>query len=194
MSNPDLLNQADRILRPVLIKLVDVPWLNVTGCCAGHQPEDSVWFEADVRGTSGLERLMEWLRVLEGKLDGTNCRTDCLINYSTPVDPDAEPEEFVDEFDDALNAPHGWIPVTLETFWPVEDDWRHGQALIIEALLSSMEELGRRLMTEHEPDGAINYCPFCSSSFVRLEGLDSPGHRYKCGDCEMAWTMIDPKL
>jgi len=196
MSNPDLLNQADRILRPVLVKLADIPWLRVTGCCAGHQPEDSVWFETEIRGTSGLQRLMEWLRVLEGKLSGTNCRTDCLISYSDSHDPDAVADGYGADLDgsDAVPTPHGWFPITLETFWPPKEDWRRGQALIIEALLSSMEEFGDRFDAEFEPDGALNYCPYCSSSFVRLESFESTGQRYKCGDCETSWTMIDPTL
>jgi formate dehydrogenase maturation protein FdhE len=48
--------------------------------------------------------------------------------------------------------------------------------------------------SEFEPEGALNYCPFCSSSFVRLEDIDSAGCRYRCGDCETPWTMVDPTL
>jgi hypothetical protein len=168
--------------------------LKVTGCCAGHQPEDSVWFETEVRGTSGLHRLMEWLRVLEGKLAGTNCRTDCLVNYSDSQDGYPAGEYGEEAETESAQIPHGWIPITLETFWPVKDDWRRGQALIIEALLSSVEEFGDRIDSDYEPDGALNYCPFCSSSFVRLDGFESSGHRYRCGDCETSWTMIDPTL
>jgi len=180
MSNPDLLNQADSILRPVLRKLARIPWMKVTGCCAGHQPDDSVWFEFEVRGTSGLLSLMEWLRVLDSKLAGTECRTDCLLNYGSA------PEE--------SGTPHGWFPISVETFWSARDDWRRGQALVVEAVLSSVEELGDKLETGVKPEGALNYCPFCSSSFVRLESFESDGHRYVCGDCETAWTMIDPRL
>lgn len=180
MSNPDLLNQADSVLRPVLRKLTDIPWLKVVACCAGHQPEDSVWFEFHIRGTSGLSRMMELLRILDSKLTGTDCRNDCLVNYSEDSDREA--------------APHGWFPVTVETFWPSRDDWRRGQALIIEALLSSVEEFGNRIDAEFVPEGAVNYCPFCSSSFVRLESFPPSGHRYQCGDCETSWTMIDPTL
>lgn len=193
MSNPDLLNQADRILRPVLIQLADIGWLNVTACCAGHQPEDSVWFETEVRGTSGLQRMMEWLRVLEGKLAGTNCRTDCLVNYSNR-NPEASDDDAFGDDDEAPETPHGWFPIVLETFWPDKDDWRRGQAMIIEALLSSVEEFRDRIDAEYTPEGAINYCPFCSSSFVRLDNFEPAGNRYKCGDCETTWTMIDPKL
>src|SRR5690606_31312858 len=117
MSNPDLMSQADRVLRPVLRKLAQKSWLKVTNYCAGHQPDDSVWFELQVRGTSGLWRMMDLLRILDGKLAGTDCRTDCLVNYAN--DPDA------------AHAPHGWFPLTVETFWPSKDDWRRGQALII---------------------------------------------------------------
>lgn len=180
MSNPDLLNQADSVLRPVLRKLTRIPWMQVTGCCAGHQPEDSVWFELQVRGTSGLWRTIEWLRILDGKLAGTECRTDCLVNYGGPSD--------------GLDVPHGWFPISIETFWPSKDDWRRGQALIVEAVLSSVEEFGDRMNLEFEPEGALLYCPFCSSSFVRLESIESRGHRYYCGDCETGWTMVDPKL
>jgi hypothetical protein len=180
MSNPDLLNQADSILRPVLRKLSAVSWLEVTGCCAGHQPEDSVWFDLEVRGTSGMGRMMELLRILDTKMTGTDCRTDCLIDYGEEAD--------------SPQAPHGWFSLTVEIFWPANDDWRRGQALIVESLLSSVEEFGDRIDAKFEPEGAINYCPFCASSFVRLESFEASGHRYLCGDCESSWTMIDPKL
>ena len=180
MSNPDLLNQADKVLRPVLRKLSRIPWMRVTACCAGHQPEDSVWLEIQIRGTSGLRRTMEWMRILEGKLTGTDCRADCLVNYT--------------EGSESPDLPHGWFPITVEMFWPSKEDWRRSQALIVEAVSSSVEELGDKNAPEFEPEGALNYCPFCSSSFIRLEGFESSGHRYHCGDCEMSWTMIDPKL
>ena len=180
MSNPDLLNQADSILRPVLRKLSGLSWLEVTGCCAGHQPEDCVWFELDLRGTSGIGRMMELLRVLDLKLADTDCRTDCLVNYR--------------EDSDAPQSPHGWFSLTAEIFWPAKDDWRRGQALIVESLLSSVEDFGDKIDAEFESEGAITYCPFCSSSFVRLESLEASGHRYRCGDCESSWTMIEPKL
>ena len=118
-TNPELMSQADRILRPVLLKLADIPWLNVTGCCAGHRAEDSVWFETEIHGASGLRHLMEWLRVLELKLDGTGCRTDCLFSYSQGLEDasegneEGESPEFNDAFsDDAeFHTPHGWFPV-----------------------------------------------------------------------------------
>ena len=180
MTNPDLVNQADSILRPVLRELNGISWLEVTGCCAGHQPEDSVWFDLEVRGTSGMGRIIELLRVLDTKLTGTDCRTDCLIDYG--------------EGADSTQAPHGWFSLTAEIFWPAKDDWHRGQALIVESLLSSIEEFGDKIKTELKPEGAINYCPFCASSFVRLEGFEASGHRYRCGDCESFWTMIEPKL
>jgi hypothetical protein len=196
MSNPDLLNQADRILRPVLIKFADISWLKVTGCCAGHQPEDSVWFETEVRGNSGLQRLMEWLRVLEGKLAGTKCRTDCLISYSNGPEGEAALEGSGSDADESEMSPtpHGWFPITLETFWAPDEDWRRGQALIIESLLSSIEEFGDKIDAPFESDGALIYCPFCSSSFVRLANFETIGHRYNCGDCETSWTMIEPTI
>ena len=180
MSNPDILNQADRILRPVLKKLALIPWLKIVGCCAGHQAEDSVWVEFHVRGSSGLWRLKELLRILDTKMVGTDCRADCLLNYGS--DPEAAPVQ------------HGWFPILVEVFWPSKDDWRRGQAMIIEALQSSVEEFGERDTTEFESEGAVNYCPYCSSSFVRLDGFEGSGHRYRCGDCETVWTMIDPTL
>lgn len=196
MSNPDLLNQADRILRPVLIKLAEIPWLKVTGCCAGHQPEESVWFETEIRGISGLQRMMEWLRVLEGKLIGTNCRTDCLVSYSEDINTETVNDDLGNISDDpkAVRTPYGWFPITIETFWPPKEDWRRGQALIIEALLSSVEEFGDQIEADCEPDGALNYCPYCSSSFVRLDKFVAAGQRYKCRDCNTSWTMIDPTL
>ncbi len=123
---------------------------------------------------------MGLLRILDQKLVGTDCRADCLVNYGN--DPEAAPPQ------------HGWFPIVVEVFWPSKDDWRRGQALIIEALLSSVEEFGEHDETEFEPEGALNYCPFCSSTFVRLDGLEGSGHRYRCGDCETSWTMIDTTL
>lgn len=180
MSNSDLLYQADKILRPVLRKLSNLPWMKVTACCAGHEPADSVWIETHVRGSSGLSRLMELLRVFERKLVGTDCRVDCLVNYGT----DAK----------AVRIQHGWFPIVVEVFWPPKDDWRRGQALIVEALLSSVEEFGERVDDDTQPQGAIVYCPYCSSSFIRLEALEPFGHRYLCRDCETPWTMSDPPL
>jgi formate dehydrogenase maturation protein FdhE len=64
--------------------------------------------------------------------------------------------------------------------------------MIVESLLSSLEEFNGRLADPANPPCAINYCPFCSSSFVRVDNIESSGHRYHCGDCDMAWTMVDP--
>ena len=47
---------------------------------------------------------MELLRILDGKLAGTDCRVDCLLSYA--ADADMPP------------VPHGWIPTAIEIFWP----------------------------------------------------------------------------
>ena len=139
-----------------------------------------MWFEIHVRGSSGLNRLIELLKVLEGKLVGTDCRADCLVNYGT----DSE----------AVRVQHGWFPIAVEIFWPAKDDWRRGQALIVESLLSSVEEFGEGIDEEFGLEGAVVYCPYCSSSFIRLEAFEKSGHRYLCGDCETPWTMVEPGL
>jgi hypothetical protein len=119
------------------------------------------------------------------------------------VDAAEEEVDAVEEEDDAdapdyaedpdFRTPHGWFPVVLETFWPSDDDWRRGQSMIIEALLSSVEDYDSK--AEDSPAaGALNFCPFCSSSFIRIDTIETTGHRYVCGDCETAWTMIDPTL
>lgn len=180
MSNPDILSKADKALRPVLKELGNFPWLRLEGCCAGHKQEDSLWLEINVLGSSGLRRLMDVLKILDGKLSGTECRVDCLLSYSSG--PDMPP------------APHGWIPTATEIFWPSRTDWRRSQSMIVETLLSSIEEFSRLTEPSNTPC-AINYCPFCSSSFVRIDVIEkSGGHRYRCGDCDMTWTMIDPAL
>ena len=180
MSNADLLNQADKILRPVLSRLTKAPWIKVTNCCAGHEPEDSVWIEMSVRGSSGLDRLIELLRMLEKKLTGTSCRTDCLLNYGTE--------------EQAIRNQHGWFPMVLEAVWPSKEDWRQSQALIVEALLSSIETLGDRIEDDIRPEGAIVYCPYCGSSFIKLVSFELSEHQYLCGDCETPWTLVDPSL
>src|SRR5438105_6235737 len=86
MSNSDILSKADRALRPVLKELGKFSWFRIDGCCAGHKPEDSLWLEVLVLGSSGLARLTDFLRVLERKLSGTDCRLDCLLSYSLPED------------------------------------------------------------------------------------------------------------
>jgi hypothetical protein len=178
MSNFDISSKADKALRPVLKGIGRFPWVRVEGCCAGHKQEDSLWLEVDVLGSSGLSRLMELLRMLDTKLAGTDIRVDCLLNYSNSGE----------------EAPvaHGWIPTAVEIFWPSRSEWRRSQSMIIETLLSSIEEFSSRLEAD-VPRGAINYCPFCSSSLVRIDAIEKAGnHRYRCGDCDMAWTMVDP--
>src|SRR2546422_10892010 len=95
MSDSDILSKADRVLRPVLKELGGFPWIRLEGCCAGHKPEDSLWLEINVLGSSGLRRLTELLRILDSKLADTDCRLDCLVRYSAPAD--------------VAPVPHGWI-------------------------------------------------------------------------------------
>jgi|SRR5579862_3604808 len=178
MSNSDILGKADRALRPVIKELEKFPWLRLEGCCAGHKPEDSLWLELNVLGASGLRRLSEFLRILDSKLTDTDCRLDCLLSYSTP--------------DEMLPTPHGWIPVAVEVFWPSKTEWRRSQSMIIETLLSSLDQFSAAAEAANPPC-AINFCPFCSSSFIRLDIVEKSGeHRYRCGDCDMTWTMVDP--
>jgi hypothetical protein len=178
MSNPDILGKADKVLRPVLKELHRFPWLEVEGCCAGHKQEDSLWMEIRVLGSSGLSRQSELLRILDSKLLGTDLRLDCLLIYS--AGGHEEP------------VPHGWIYSTVEVFWPARAEWRRSQSMVIEAILSSIEEFSQKVTEPYTSDCAINFCPFCSSSLVRIESIEAAGHRYKCGDCDMMWTMIDP--
>jgi hypothetical protein len=179
MSNSDILSGADKVLKPVLKELGRFPWIRLEGCCAGHKSEDSLWVEINVLGSSGLRRVIELLRIFDGKLAGTDCRVDCLLSYAAGVD--------------SVPAPHGWIPAAIEVFWPSRNDWRRNQSMIIESLLSSIEEFSSRLTNPETPPCAIVYCPFCSSSFIRIDTIDKSGsHRYHCGDCDMTWTMIDP--
>ena len=181
MSNHDIFSKADKALRPVLKELGNFPWIRLEGCCAGHKQEDSLWLEIHVRGSSGLRRLMELLRTLDGKLAGTDCRVDCLLSYSS--DPEILP------------VPHGWIPAAVEVFWPSRNDWRRNQSMIVETLLSSVEEFSSRLTEPASAPCAINHCPFCSSSFISIDLIEKSGnHRYRCGDCDMTWTMIDPAV
>ena len=180
MANSDILGKADRALRPVLKELGQFSWIRLEGCCAGHKQEDTLWLEINVLGASGLQRLMELLRVFDGKLAGTDCRVDCLLSYSAPPG--------------ISGVPHCWIPTAIEVFWPPRNDWRRSQSMIVETLLSSIEELGSRLTGQANPPCAINYCPFCSSSFIRVETLEKSGNRYRCVDCDMVWTMIDPAI
>jgi len=178
MSNSDILSKADRALRPVLKELGRFPWIRLEGCCAGHKQEDSLWLEVNVLGSSGLQRLSDLLRILDGKLAGTDCRVDCLLSYAAPSD--------------IPGVPHGWIPTAIEILWPSRSDWRRTQSMIVETLLSSIAELGSRMTEPASVPCAINYCPFCSSSFIRVDQIEKPGNRYRCGDCDMSWTMTDP--
>jgi hypothetical protein len=178
MSNSDILSKADRALRPVLKELGRLPWIRIEGCCAGHKQEDTLWIEINVLGASGLQRLMELLRAFDTKLGGTDCRVDCLLSYSAAAG--------------YVGTPHGWIPAAIEVFWPPRNEWRRNQSMIIETLLSSIEETSGRLTQPENPPCAINYCPFCSSSFIHIETLETSGNRYRCGDCDMTWTMIEP--
>jgi hypothetical protein len=181
MSNPDILSKADKALRPVLKELETFPWIHIEGCCAGHKQEDSLWLEMNVLGSSGLRRLMDVMKILDAKLSGTDCRVDCLLSHSSG--PDVPP------------PPHGWIPTGIEIFWPSRNDWRRSQSMIVETLLSSIEEFRSRLTEPPNAPCAINYCPFCSSSFIRVDMIEKSGdHRYRCGDCDMTWTMIDPAI
>src|SRR5262245_18527909 len=179
MSNSDIVGKADRALRPVLKELGRFEWIRLEGCCAGHKQEDTLWIEINVLGASGLQRLAEFLRAFDAKLAGTDCRVDCLLSYSARG---------------AGAVPHGWIPTAIEVFWPPRNDWRRSQSMIIETLLSSIEESNSRLGLNENPPCAINYCPFCSSSFIRVDTVEKPGTRYRCGDCDMTWTMIEPTV
>jgi len=181
MLNPDILSKADKALRPVLKELSRFQWIRIEGCCAGHKAEDSLWIEVNVLGSSGLRYLGEFLRTLDSKLSGTDCRVDCLLSYNADIEADP--------------VPHGWIPAAVEIFWPPRGDWRRNQAMIVETMLSSIEEFSNKLSAPERAPCAINYCPFCSSSFVKIDNIDKSGnHRYHCGDCDMAWTMVDPVI
>src|SRR5262249_25547089 len=179
MSDSEILSKADKALRPVLKGLGRFSWMRIEGCCAGHKQEDSLWLEMNVLGSSGLSRLMELLRLLDGKLAGTDIRFDCLLSYANGVD--------------FAPVAHGWIPTAVEVFWPSRPEWRRSQSMIIETLMSSIEEFSSRPTESQTAQGAINYCPFCSSSLVRIDTIEKVGnHRYRCGDCDMTWTMVDP--
>jgi hypothetical protein len=178
MSNSDILSKADKALRPVLKLMSGFPWMRIEACCAGHKPEDSLWVEVNVLGLNGLSRLRELLRILDTKLTGTDIRVDGLLSYA--AEPEDEP------------VPHGWTPIAIEVFWPPRPEWRRSQSMVVEAMLSSIEEFGSRDTGPSRSECALNYCPFCSSPFVRIEAIGATDHRYKCGDCDMTWTMTDP--
>ena len=177
MSNSDILSKADKALRPVLKALNQFPWIRVEACCAGHKLEDSLWLQLNILGMTGLNRLRELLRVLDGKLAGTDIRVDCLLSYAAETEGET--------------VPHGWTPIGVEVFWPPRPEWRRSQSMVVEAMLSSIEEFSR-IEDPLKSDGAINYCPFCSSSFLRIESIGTTDHKYRCGDCDMTWTMTDP--
>src|SRR5271154_2396812 len=130
MSNPDILSKSDKILRPVITQLDKFSWIRIEGCCAGHKQDDNVWLEINVLGSSGLRRLTELLRILDSKLTGTDCRTDCLLSYQAGSEGN--------------EIPHGWIPADIEVFWPSRGDWRRNQTMIVETMLSAIEEFGNR--------------------------------------------------
>src|SRR3989442_4524673 len=127
MSDSDILSKADRVLRPVLKELGGFPWIRLEGCCAGHKPEDSLWLEINVLGSSGLRRLTELLRILDSKLADTDCRLDCLLSYSAPAD--------------VAPVPHGWIPTAGGVFFAAREHSRRCPSSIIYTLLSSPCEL-----------------------------------------------------
>jgi hypothetical protein len=180
MSNSDILGRADKVLRPVITELGRFSWIRIEGCCAGHKPEDTLWLETRVLGMTGLARLTDMLRVLGTKLSGTDIRVDCLLSYSSEADFGP--------------APHGWIPLGVEVFWPPRQDWRRSQSMVVETLLSTIADCASRLTESARSDCAINYCPFCSSSFVRIESIGAAQNRYRCGDCDVTWTMVDPAV
>jgi len=180
MSNSDILSKADKVLRPVLKELSRFSWMRIEGCCAGHKLEDTLWLEINILGATGLTRLRELLRIMDTKIAGTDIRLDCLLSYAGG--PEAE------------TVAHGWIPTAIEVSWAPRPEWKRSQTMIVETLLSSIEEFSSRIGDPSRPDCAINYCPYCSSSFIRIDGIGSPEHKYRCGDCDMTWTMIDPPL
>jgi hypothetical protein len=180
MSNSDILGKADKVLRPVLKELSRFSWMRIEGCCAGHKPEDTLWMEVSVLGSSGLSREIELLRILDTKLAGTDIRVDCLLSYGAGLAPGI--------------VAHGWIPTAVEVFWPARPEWRRSQSMVVETLLSSIEEFASKVAEPYNPEGAVNYCPFCSSSFIRIDAVAGAGNRYQCGDCDMTWTMNDPTV
>lgn len=182
MLNPDILSKADKVLRPVLKELARLPWMRLESCCAGHKMEDNLWIEVNVLGASGLRRLSAFLRVLDLKLADTEIGIDCMLSYQA----DSKDEDIV---------PHGWIPAAIEISWVANATWRRSQAMVIEAMLSSIADFNTRPDEGANPPCAINYCPFCSSSLIRIDTIEKSGaHRYRCGDCDVTWTMMDPVI
>src|SRR5437867_10921475 len=144
MSNSDILSKADKALRPVLKGLGRFSWVRIEGCCAGHKPEDSLWIEVNVLGSSGLSRLMELLRMLDAKLADTDIRVDCLLSYAGRVGVGAVGEGWGGRGVGGLGGGGGW--------------GGGGESMIIETLLSSIEEFSSRSAEPNTPQGAINYC------------------------------------
>jgi hypothetical protein len=178
MSNSDILGKADKALRPVLKALDRFPWMRIEGGCAGHKLEDTLWIEIYILGMTGLERLRELLRILDTKLAGTDIRVYCLLSYASNSDESP--------------MPYGWVPTAIEVFWPARAEWRRSQTMVVEAMLSSIEEFGSRSEPPARPNAAINFCPFCSSAFVRIENIGPADHKYRCGDCDMTWILTNP--
>ena len=131
MSNSDILSKADKVLRPVLKELSRFSWMRIEGCCAGHKQEDTLWLEINILGATVLTRLRDLLRILDTKVAGTDIRVDCLLSYSGG--PDAEP------------VAHGWIPTAIEVTWAPRPEWKRSQTMIVETLLSSIEEFSSRI-------------------------------------------------
>ena len=82
--------------------------------------------------------------------------------------------------------------MSVEVFWPPRPESRRSQSMVIESLLSSIEEFAPKALESYRAECAINHCPFCSSSLIRIYHIAPAGHRYKCDDCDMSWTMNDP--
>ena len=119
--------------------------------------------------------------MLDSKLTGTDCSVECLLRYNAELEGDP--------------VPHGWIPAAVEVSWPPNGDWRHSQAMVIETMLSSIEEFNRLTETSNPPCAASIIAPSAHrllSSWLRLRLLGN--HIYRCGDCDMNWTMIDPVI
>src|SRR5437764_15492682 len=130
MSDSDILSKADRVLRPVLKELGGFPWIRLEGCCAGHKPEDSLWLEINVLGSSGLRRLMELLRILDSKLADTDCRLDCLLSYSAPAD--------------ISPAPHRAIRTAIDVWWPSRNGSPRSQSTLFATPVTSSDEFRNR--------------------------------------------------
>ncbi len=178
MSNSDILSKADKVLRPVLKALSRFSWMHIEGCCAGHKLEDTLWLEINVLGMTGLNRLRDLLRILDSKLAGTDIRVDCLLSYARRRKTSQSPT--------AGRAPRWKYSGLLDPNGAEASPWSSKQCSL------RLKNSVRRLDDSARSEAAINYCPFCSSSFVRIEGVGAADHKYRCGDCDMSWTMTDP--